>query len=95
MPVLETWADLEYEIARVSGWDWRRQVRYQMVAYRLTPRERDVVWLLFEGLINKEIGNRLFLSTDTVRNHLTSVYRKTDAPSREVVILRMLGILES
>ncbi|MEB3062019.1 helix-turn-helix transcriptional regulator [[Mycobacterium] zoologicum] len=48
----------------------------------LTPTERDVVRLVAEGLSNKEIGARLFISPRTVETHLTHVYAKLDVSSR-------------
>jgi DNA-binding CsgD family transcriptional regulator len=48
----------------------------------LTPTELDVVRLLSEGLANKEIGERLFISPRTVQTHLTHVYAKLGLTSR-------------
>lgn len=42
----------------------------------LTQREREIICLIGEGLRNKEIASRLFLSERTVHNHLASVFRK-------------------
>jgi predicted ATPase/class 3 adenylate cyclase/DNA-binding CsgD family transcriptional regulator len=48
----------------------------------LTPAERDVVRLVTEGLGNKDIGTRLFISPRTVQTHLTHVYNKLGLSSR-------------
>ncbi len=48
----------------------------------LTPMEQDVVRLAREGLSNKEIGARLFISPRTVQTHLTHVYAKLGITSR-------------
>ncbi|OMB91852.1 transcriptional regulator [Mycobacterium colombiense] len=48
----------------------------------LTPMEHDVVRLVVEGLGNKEIGARLFISPRTVQTHLTHVYAKLGLTSR-------------
>jgi len=42
----------------------------------LSDREREVLGLLAEGLTNREIAARLFLSDKTVRNHVSAVLRK-------------------
>jgi two-component system response regulator DesR len=48
----------------------------------LTRREVEVLRLAAEGLPLKEIAGRLFLAHGTVRNHLSSVMRKTGARNR-------------
>jgi DNA-binding CsgD family transcriptional regulator len=48
----------------------------------LTPTELDVVRLACEGLGNKEIAARLFVSPRTVQAHLSHVYAKLDVSSR-------------
>ena len=42
----------------------------------LTPRQREVLNLLREGLAHKEVARRLFISVHTVRNHLADIYAR-------------------
>jgi DNA-binding NarL/FixJ family response regulator len=49
---------------------------------RLTAREREVLRLLAEGLGDKEIADRLYLSDRTVRNHMTHLLAKLGVDSR-------------
>jgi len=48
----------------------------------LTEREREVLGLLAEGLSNKEIATRLYLSVRTVEGHLANAYGKLDVHTR-------------
>jgi DNA-binding NarL/FixJ family response regulator len=48
----------------------------------LTPREKEVLALLDEGLTNKEISSRLFIEVATVKNHVHHILDKLDAHTR-------------
>ena len=53
----------------------------------LSTREREVIALVGEGLKNKDIAARLFISETTVRHHLTSIFSKLEVADRlELVI---------
>jgi DNA-binding NarL/FixJ family response regulator len=52
----------------------------------LTPREWEVVDLLYEGRTTDEIADTLVLSTETVRSHIKNVMRKLDARSRQEAV---------
>jgi DNA-binding CsgD family transcriptional regulator len=49
---------------------------------RISQREREVATLAMEGLANREIAERLFVSTRTIENHLQRVYVKLGVTSR-------------
>lgn len=53
----------------------------------LTPREREVIELVCEGLRNKEITDRLHISLATVSHHLTSIFRKLDVSDRTSLVI--------
>lgn len=48
----------------------------------LTKREMQVLKLVAEGLYNKEIANRLSISEKTVKNHMSSIFRKIHVSDR-------------
>ncbi len=48
----------------------------------LTIREIEVVKLIAEGLTNKEIAQKLFISEKTVKNHITNILRKLELRDR-------------
>lgn len=53
----------------------------------LTPREREIVSLISEGLRNEEVGRRLGITEKTVRNHLTTIFQKLGVSGRlELVV---------
>ena len=47
----------------------------------LTPRERDVLALLAEGLTDRGIGERLWLSQSTIETHVRHILQKLDLPT--------------
>jgi DNA-binding NarL/FixJ family response regulator len=53
----------------------------------LTKREREIIVLVSEGLRNKEIAERLFISDATVRTHLSSIFAKLNVPNRLKLIV--------
>ncbi len=54
----------------------------QLMVAKLTPRERDVLQALAEGLSDKEIAERLYVGIGTVRSHTTSLLSKLEVRSR-------------
>ena len=54
----------------------------------LTPAELDVLQLLATDLSQREIGQKLFLSLNTIKTHARNVYRKLGASSREDAVAR-------
>ena len=58
---------------------------------RLTPRERDVLALLVQGLTNKGIASALVISTNTVKRYLKSIFEKLDVDSRSGAVAKALG----
>lgn len=59
----------------------------------LTPRERDLLELIAQGLDNAQIAARLSLSEKTVKNHITSIFMKLEVEnrSRAIVLARDAG----
>jgi len=62
---------------------------------RLTPRQREVLELIASGRSTSEIAEQLTLSTETVRNHLRSLFRELRVHTRPEAIAaaRRLGLL--
>jgi len=49
---------------------------------QLSARELEILQLISEGLTNKQIANKLWLSVETVKSHVSSVHAKLRADSR-------------
>ena len=56
----------------------------------LTEREVEVAAAIAEGLSNKEIGKKLFISDGTVRNHISVILSKTGLEHRTQIAVRYL-----
>ena len=52
----------------------------------LSIREREIFVLIIEGNSNKEIADKLNISLGTVKNHITSIYKKSDVSKRMDII---------
>ncbi len=52
----------------------------------LTPREAELLSLLTEGLSNRDLGKRLFISEATVKTHLAHIYAKLGVDTRAAAI---------
>lgn len=61
-------------VERIQDTDYQRSVPH--LPRRITEREREIMELAFQGLTNKEIATELFISVNTVRNHVRHVYAK-------------------
>ena len=63
----------------------------------LSPRENEILGLLAEGLANRQISKRLFISEATVKTHLVHIYDKLGVDSRTAAIAAALqnGLLRS
>jgi len=57
----------------------------------LTDREREVLDLLAQGLTNKEIAEKLFITTNTVKRHLKAVFEKLDVHTRSAATAKVAG----
>lgn len=61
----------------------------------LSPRETEIMTLVAQGLENREIASRLYLSEKTIQNHLTRIYEKLKVSNRTqaVNVCNSLGLL--
>jgi DNA-binding CsgD family transcriptional regulator len=82
------WAERARNELAASGEQLRR--REAQATESLTPQEVQIALLVAEGLSNREMAARLFLSVKTVEFHLTRIYRKLRVHSRSELVRHML-----
>ena len=58
----------------------------------MSPREKEVLALLVGRLTNKEIGERLFISTATVKRHAHNIYEKLNVKGRREAVTKAVGL---
>ena len=54
---------------------------------KLTPREYEILELMAQGLSNKEIAGKLFISEGTVKNYISTIYEKLQVKDRTQAVL--------
>lgn len=62
-------------------------LRNILVKSGLSQRESEVAELVTQGLSNKEIAGRLFVTEKTIKFHLTNIYKKMQIKSRSQLIV--------
>jgi DNA-binding NarL/FixJ family response regulator len=75
-------APMSMQIARKVVEHFHRIRQPQSNMEKLTPREQEILALLAEGNLYKEIGDRLNISLNTVKRHLHAIYEKLHVQSR-------------
>jgi DNA-binding NarL/FixJ family response regulator len=70
------------EAVRLVGRERLHEHEMQRLIGTLTPRERDLLQALAEGLSDKEIAERLYVGVGTVRSHMTHLLTKFGVDSR-------------
>lgn len=57
----------------------------------MTAREKEICTLLSQGLTNKQISEKLYISEGTVKNYISSIYDKTGIHDRAKLIVAIKG----
>lgn len=93
---------MQYIFAKLkNSRDPNQNENSQQVAYApvnqspsaFTAREAEILLLLARGLSNKEIGERLFISAETVKTHLKNLFAKMSVRSRTELLSRSIADL--
>ena len=75
------------ELLRLAGQNREEELEARVSIEQITPREREVLRLLAEGLSNKEIAAKLHMSVDTERTHMMNILNKLGVHSRIQALL--------
>ncbi|HWR88952.1 MAG TPA: LuxR C-terminal-related transcriptional regulator [Dissulfurispiraceae bacterium] len=80
--------DISHVMILLEGISDKRAINLEeaRTKYQLTNRELELVVLISDGLTNKEIAERLFISEHTVKDHIKHIMRKMDVCTRSGVI---------
>lgn len=83
-------APMNSHIARLVVQSFHRRGPSPRQTENLTPREEEVLRLVSQGFINKEIADQLGISLETVRQHLKNCYARLHVRSRTEAALKFL-----
>lgn len=76
----------EAVLGKIQG----REIKNLFNKYEFTDREKDIIEAISEGLSNKEISSKLFISEGTVRNYITGILDKTGLEHRTAIAVNYL-----
>lgn len=80
------------EVARKVVQSFRRPARSKAAEEaRITPREEEILKLLAQGYVTKEIADKLGISYYTTQTHLKNIYEKLHVRSKTEAVLKYLG----
>ncbi len=74
-------------LLRLAGQNREEELEVRASIEQITPREREVLQALAEGLSNKEIASKLHMSVDTERTHMMNILNKMGVHSRLQALL--------
>jgi DNA-binding NarL/FixJ family response regulator len=83
-------APMSLSIARKVIDYFHRAETPSSAVHHLTARERDILRLLAQGYLYKEIADRLGISMSTVRTHISAVYEKLHVHSRTEAAMKLV-----
>jgi DNA-binding CsgD family transcriptional regulator len=67
-------------------------LKAKLANFGLSPRQEEIAILVIRGLSNREIADRLFISEQTVKDHLRDIFEKLKVHRRSELIAKVFGI---
>jgi DNA-binding NarL/FixJ family response regulator len=81
-----------YVDPRVAASLLRRRAPSNRPSNELSPREREIIRLIAQGLSNRDIGHRLILSEKTIKNHVSHIFAKIHCTARSQAAVHAIRI---
>lgn len=78
------------QIARKVVQSFHKTLKPESAGPKLTEREGEIMDLLVEGFLYKEIADKLFISVETVHSHIRHIYEKLQVRSRTQAVVKFL-----
>jgi len=69
---------------------FKKHVTAKNDVFQLTQRETEILNLLVEGFNNKAIADKLFISIETVRNHIRHIYEKLQVHTKSQAVVKAI-----
>ncbi len=83
------------EIGKSRGEESRDLSGPLLSSFNISPREEEIIRLILQGKSNKEIQEALFISHNTVKNHVYNIYQKMNIKSRLQLVSVVLNLTSS
>ncbi len=83
-------APMSPSIARKVIYAFQSEPSSAMEDYKLTTREREILYSLVDGLSYKKIADKYFVSISTVRTHICNIYHKLHVNSKSQAVAKIL-----
>ena len=80
--------DKFYEITFIND----KYVKELLKPFKLTPRKEEVAVLLVKGLCNRDIARKLFISENTVKEHMKDIFRVIGVGNRSELFPKLINL---
>ncbi len=80
-------------ISRTTYYNYKAQLRFEFndkispMAQRISPREKDILKCMAQGMSNDDISTELKIKKSTVKNHISSIFKKLNVTNRVSAIM--------
>jgi len=64
----------------------------QLAKYGVSKREAEILLLMHEGLSNQQIADKLFISENTIKKHISNIFQKLQVERRTEAIKKALEL---